>query len=386
MDLLTSNELAGIAGRREGTPAVSLFLPTHRFGSNDTAGDAIRWKNLLSATTDALLERGTSRVDVDALLEPAIALRDQAIEWQHMSDGLAVYLEPGWHRTYRVPFSVPEIATIGDRLTISPLLRATSRGDHFLILTVSQRHVRLLEATRDTVEEVELRDTPTSLRDVVDAPEPRSDTMARSLAGGSSGPAVFYGHGAADEHFKTDETIKFFRQVATGLHEYLAEQDLPLVLVGLDAATATFRDVFPYAHLTHESVRKNPDQLDAEALRSAAWPVVAERVAVAKQALFDRFEALHGTGQASADATKIEEAAGYGRVETLFVAVEPWGWQQEMRETPTVVDLAQPDASTETFARLESTAVATLAARGAVYTVADATTPGGSHVAATFRY
>lgn len=385
MDLLTSNELATIAARQEGGPAVSMFMPTHRFGS-DTAADPIRWKNLLSRTTETLAKRGTSKVDIEALLAPATSLLDNAMSWQHMSNGLAVYLQPGWHRTYRVPFTVPEIATVGDQLTISPLLRATSRGDHFLILAVSQRRVRLLEATRDTVEEVELREVPTSLRDVVDAPEARSDTMARSLAGGSSGPAVFYGHGAADENFKTDETVKFFRQVATGLHEYLADQDLPMVLVGLDAATAIFRDVDTYPHTAADSARQNPDQLDAEALHTAAWPVVDKHFADAKQGLVDRFQALNGTGQATADPARAEEAAGHGRVETLFVAVEPWGWQSEVTDTPAVLDLDQAGSSADSFARLERTAVGTLSGRGEVYTVADATVPGGGQVAATFRY
>lgn len=385
MDLLTSDELATMATRREGRPAVSLFMPTHRFGS-DTAADPIRWKNLLAGATDALLERGFSRTDVVALMAPATALLDDAMSWQYMSDGLAVYLLPGWHRIYRVPFAVPEIATIGDHLSVSPLLRAASRGDHFLILTVSQRRVRLFEATRDTVEEVELRETPTSLRDVIEAPQPRSDTMARSLAGGSSGPAVFYGHGAADENFKSEETAKFFRQVATGLHEYLTDQNLPMVLVGLDATTAIYRDVDTYPHTVHDSVSHNPDQLDAEELHRAAWPVMADRVDATKAALADRFEALHGTGQASADPMKIDEAAEQGRVETLFVAVEPWPWQGDVTGGPVVLDLFDGRDATADFRHVERAAVATLAARGEVYTVAAATVPGGGQLAATFRY
>lgn len=385
MDLLTTNELAAIAARREDRPAVSLFMPTHRFGS-DTAADAIRWKNLLRATHDTLIARGTSRADTEALLAPATSLLDDALAWQYMSSGLAVYLEPNWHRTYRVPFAVPEVATVGDHLAITPLLRATSRGDHYLILTVSQRHVRLLEATRDTIEEVELREVPTDLRDVIEPPEPRSDTMARSLAGGSSGPAVFYGHGAADENFKTEETTKFFRQVATGIHEYLRDQEMPMVLVGLEAATAIFREVNPYPHLTDDSVRQNPDQLDAMALHAASWPVVAEHFAAAKQRLIDRFDELNGTGQASADPARIEEAAAVGRIETLFVAVEPWGWEHETTGTPTVIDLSESGTSEDTFSRLERTAVGTLSGRGEVYTVAAAAAPGGGHVAATFRY
>jgi hypothetical protein len=67
---------------------------------------------------------------------------------RYMSDGLVTFLRPGWHRMFRVPTTVPEVATIGDRFVISPLLRVVTGAAHFLVLTVSQRRVRLLEGCR----------------------------------------------------------------------------------------------------------------------------------------------------------------------------------------------------------------------------------------------
>ncbi len=388
MDLLTGTDLVALASRPETGSTVSLFVPTHRFG-NDTAVDPVRFKNLVSAVEDVLTERGTGPRAVAHLLAPARDLLADAITWQYMSEGLAVYLEPGWSHVHRVPFAVPEVATVGSRPAISPLLRATSRGDHFLILTVSHRRIRLLEATRDRAVEVELRDEiPTTLSDAIEPPEPRSDTMARSLRGGSSGPAVFYGHGAADDSFKSDETTRFFRQVANGLHEYLADQHVPMVLVGLDRATAAYREVARYPYLTAESVDHNPDQLDLEAVHAAAWPIVAQGFLDAREALAARFEALHGTGQASADPDEVAAAANEGRVETLFVAIDPWEWQDGTPASPPVVQLDQSpgDDVSRRFVRLEGTATATLSNGGEVYTVAESAVAGGGKIAATYRY
>lgn len=387
MDLLTSTELGDLAGRDEAHPTVSLFIGTHRYGSG-TSKDPTRWKNLLAATAEALEDRGLGHRGISELLSPARGLLEDAITWQYMSDGLAFFLAPGWHHSHRVPFGVPEVATIGARPAISPLLRATSRGDHFLILTVSQRHIRLLEATRDTAEEVELRDdVPRNLLDAIEPPDPRSDTMARSLAGGSSGPAVFYGHGAADDDFKSEETARFFRQVASGLHEYLVGQHVPMVLVGLERATAMFREMSTYPHLTAQDAHTNPDPLDLEQVHAAAWPLVAEQFRSAREALGDRFQALHGTGQASADPRQILTAAEQGRVETLFVATDPWIWQSPGAGEPLVVDLdASREGTAGEFVRFERTAVATLQTGGEIYTMAAPTVPGGGRIAATFRY
>lgn len=387
MDLLTGSDLDALASRPATDATVSLFVPTHRYGQ-DTAADPVRFKNLVLAVSDALRANGTAPRAVTDLLAPAHALIKDAITWQYMSDGLAVYLEPGWSRTHRVPYAVPEVATIGRAPAISPLLRATSRGNHFLILAVSQRRIRLLEATRDSAEEVELRDdVPTSLLDAIEPAEPRSDTMARSLRGGSSGPAVFYGHGAADDDFKSDETVKFLRQVAAGLHEYLAGQHVPMVLVGLERATSAYRAVARYPHIAESSVTRNPDQLDLGELHAAAWPVVAQGFLDARSGLAARFEALHGTGQASSDPDEITAAAEQGRIETLFVAIDPWAWQDDTPANPPVIRLEAPeDDVARRFVRLERTAAATLASGGEIYTVAEPTVVGGGKVAATYRY
>lgn len=388
MDLLTGADLSALAHRQTTESTVSLFVPTHRSGE-DVAGDPVRFKNLVSATADVLSARGLAPRAVEDLLAPAQALLQDAIAWQYMNDGLAMFLEPGWSQTLRVPFAVPEVATVGDRPAVSPLLRATSRGDHFLILTVSHRHIRLLEATRDDAGEVELRDeVPTSLRDAIAPPEERSGAMARPLRGGTSGPAVFYGHGAADDSFKSDETTRFFRQVATGLREYLADQNVPMVLIGLDRAVARFREVASYNHIVDDSVDRNPDQLDLAELHALAWPVVAQGFLDNRAALAARFEALHGTGQASADPDAVLAAAREGRVETLFVAIDPWVWQDGTPSTPPVIQLDADvgDDVNRRFVRLEETAVATLAAGGEIYTVAEPTVSGGGKIAATYRY
>ena len=156
-------------------------------------------------------------------------LQEDALAWQHMSDGLAMFLRPGWHSSYRVPVSLPELATVGERFVTGPLMRVVTRDSHFLLLALSQRHVRLFEGNMQRLEELELRDVPGSLRAVVEAPQPRADSMARTLSSGGRGGrrAVFYGYGAADGNFKKEEMHEFLRQVANGLGSTSAARACP---------------------------------------------------------------------------------------------------------------------------------------------------------------
>jgi hypothetical protein len=57
MDLLTRADLDLLAGPDEPGTHLSLFLPTHRLGSEDRT-DPLRWKNLLTSTESALSDQG----------------------------------------------------------------------------------------------------------------------------------------------------------------------------------------------------------------------------------------------------------------------------------------------------------------------------------------
>ena len=161
MDLVTSSDLDLLAQRAQPQTHVSLFIPTHAFGAG-VQTDPIRWKNLVTKTESVLTGRGLRAPDIADLLGPAWALYKNDRAWQYMSDGLAMFLRPGWHRMFRVPTNVPQVATIGDRFVIGPLLRIVTSDSHFLVLTLSQRRVRLLEGSPQRVEELELSDSTVS--------------------------------------------------------------------------------------------------------------------------------------------------------------------------------------------------------------------------------
>lgn len=385
MDLLTKVDLDRLA--EPGRPGLhlSLFIPTHPSGV-EAQTDPIRWKNLVSRVERRLVEQGLDAAEVDELLAPAWQLRDDDLAWKYMSDGLAMFLRPGWHRMFRVPVGVPEVASLGDRFVIGPLLPVVTGDTHFLVLTVSQRRVRLLEGSMQRVEELELTEVPTALEDVIQAPESRSDTMALPLSTGSrgSGSAVFYGHGTADEGFKQTQVRSFLRQVADGLRDYLTGRDLPMVLVGLDEMVSAYRDLDGYAHVVDEAVRRNPDELSSAELHSLAWPLAQQVVTRERATAAAQFEQLHGTGRAVNDPIKIEEAARNGRVGTLFLATEPWCWDQ-LGSDVAVVELGRDDA----FAHcelLDRVAVASLSAGARIHAVPAGELPGGGDVAAIYRY
>ncbi len=325
------------------------------------------------------------RPDVEALLAPARDLQENVLAWQYMSDGLAMFLRPDGQRTFRVPAPMPELAAVGNRTVMGPMLRLFAGDERFLLLALSQREIRLMEGSRNTVEQVQLTDVPTSVADAVDPQEPRSDTMTRAAASaGRAGPAVFYGHGAGDRHLKKDEVVRFLRQVSSGLRDVLAGETAPLVLFGLEPLVVTYREVNGYEHLLDEAVVHSSDQLSIGQLHERAWPLVERRLRDARGQVIERFHGLQGTSLVSSDLTTVAEAAADGRVETLFVQADPWCWEQVAGNDPAIVELGSDPRYAE-FEQVDAAAVATLKNGGRVYATSQTVVPD-RQVAAIFRY
>lgn len=382
MELLNRSDLKKLNEQDPAGTHISLFVPTHRFG-DQVETDPLRWKNLLSGVEAELLSHGLDRAEITRLLAPAWELHRDTLEWQNMSAGLAFFIRPDWNACYRLEVEVPTIAMIGDRFVMSPLLPALTDDSQFLVLTVSQRRVRLLRGDHERLSEVELDDVPTDLREFTEPHDPRSNTMTRPVSP-KGGQAVFFGHGAADDHFKKDQVQGFLQQVSNGLQTYLADQHLPMVLVGLEEMLAFYRGVNQYAHLASDEVRSNPDSLTPKQLHEAAWPLINKQFQIKRDTEISRFDQLIGTGKASDVVDEIATAARDGRVDMLFVTEDLWN-PDETPSTPPVVSLGR-NAQFSDWETIDRAATDALTHDGRVYSVPASTMPSKTGIAAIFRY
>jgi hypothetical protein len=168
VDVVRRTDLQRLALGWQG-PCVSVFLPTHRAG-REVEQAPIRLKNLLRQATDVLKSDSVRAPEIDRLLAPLRRLLDNRLFWQYQSDGLALFSRPGWWRSFRVPLDLPELAVMGDdRFHVSPLLPLLAGDGHFFVLALSQNQIRLLEGTRDRVEEVDVFRYPAQADEAIPA-------------------------------------------------------------------------------------------------------------------------------------------------------------------------------------------------------------------------
>jgi hypothetical protein len=352
MDLFNRTDLLELL-QHQTPPCVSLLMPTTRGGQ---AQDLKSWSTRIGEAEERLRELGVRPPDADNLLRPARNLLSEPPFWLNVSNGLAGFLSPGFARFYRVPYSVPDEVLVGSAFHVKPILPLLHGEGRFYLLILSDRDVRLLQCTEQTVHEFDLQS------------EGR-EGLLRGL--GISGDTTKRG------------LLNFFQEVDRRLHPFFESEDKPVLLAGPLDVLKVYRGTNRYQHLLPEDVDCRPDTLTVAQLRDRAWPVVQRYFQDARGKYANLYHQFLGTGHASGDLEQILNSAHQGQVMVLFTALGRAKWGKFDAATGKVEVHERAEANDEDLLNLA--AVHTLAHRGHVYAVAPNDVPGGGLIAALYR-
>lgn len=385
MDMLNNQDLEILLAERAG-PCISLYMPTERMGM-EVQQNPIRLKNLLTQAEEQLRTTEIQPSDQRDLLAPLQQMQDDYDFWQRQSDGLALFAAPNFFAGYRVPLKLDELVTVGDQFHIRLLLPLLSRDQRFFILALSLNQIQLFQATRYSLHEITLNDMATSMDEALrlDDPEKQAQFHTSTSSPGNAGTraAIFHGH-APDEDHKGD-ILRFFRQVDTGVTALLRDEQVPLVLVGVDYLHPLYHEANTYPHLAEHGVEGNPAELGAMTFHTQSWDIVKSRLDAARNDAISQYRALAAQNiRASDDVKTVLPAAAYGRVDILFLArgIQLWGDFDPQAGTTRLYAEAGP-ANVDL---LDMAAAETIKNGGSVYVVEPADMPGETPVSGIFRY
>ncbi len=385
MDVLTLDEIRKLT-RDRGGPRVSLYMPTHRVGT-ETQQDPTRCRNLLREARRSLSDREVSSRQADELLQAADDLAGDRMFWQHQSDGLALFAAPGTFNHYRLPIRFNSLVTVADRFHIKPLLPLLTGDGRFFVLALSQNRVRFFQGSRFNLNPVEdMGNIPGSLKEALGPDDLGSSVQYRTgMSDGRGGhTAIYHGQGYGSEDAKKD-LGRYFSQIDRAVRELLRDDTAPLVLAGVDYLLPIYRESSTHPNLAEGGITGSPDRLSTEELHKAAWELVRGHFRREEETAAARYRAMAGTGLTSDDIRTALVAAFNGRVDSLFVAIGVHQWGVYCEDTATVQLTERDHADSEDL--LDLAAVYTLNNGGTVYAVPKTRIPAeGRAVAALFRY
>ena len=392
MDTLDQKELMRIAGI-SGEWCISIYLPTHRAG-RETQQDPTRLRNLSTQAEERLIEYGVRRPEVEKLMRPVKDLQLDADFWQHQGDGLAVFLSPEFSRTLRLSSQFEELAVVGRKFHIKPLLPLLNGNGQFHILAISLNRIRLFLATRDTLTEVDLSGIPTSIEEALhmDDPEKHLDFHTGSTGTGrpkgspEGRPAIFHGQGTGSKEDDKKDILRFFNYVNEGLGNVIEDREVPLVLVGVDYLLPIYREINSYSRLIQGEVEGSPEGMKEKEMHRRAWELVKPIFEAGRKDALERFERLEGQ-QSDLVTTDLEtavKAAVHGGVDSLLIPVGVQRWGRFVRDKNRITLEEGPGPENEDL--LDLAARQTFLNSGRVFVVRPEELSGGGDLAAILRF
>jgi hypothetical protein len=377
IELLSIDELKELLEGQKGY-CTSMFMPTHRRG-REIEQDPIRFRNLLHRAGDLLIDKGLRSPEAHTLLEPAERLLEDAFFWKQQGDGLAIFLAPGRFYLYRLPLRFEELVVVSHHFHIKPLFPLFAPDGRFFILSIGQRHVRLFQGSKYSLNEIELKDVPPSIEEALKFDEAEKQAQFQKRA------AMFHGQGVGtnDVGYKKN-ILRYFQMVDHGLHTVLRDENAPLVLAGLDHLLAIYREANSYPHTMGEGITANPEDMSTEEIHQQAWSIMRPYFQREQQDAILRYRQMAGTGLTSHYLDEIVKASFQDRIDTLFITsgVQKWGRYDPMMDK--VVIHREMEAGDEDLLDLAS--VQTLLHGGVIYTPEAENMPDGYPVAAVFRF
>lgn len=362
----------------EESPCISLYQPTHR-ANPDKLQDPIRFRNLVREAERSLGEKYRGR-EIRPLLEPFHALADDYQFWTHSRDGMAVLASAGRFEAFQLQRPVKEFVVVANSFHLKPLLRMVQSADRYQVLCLDQHEVKLLEGNRDTLDEMDAGDMPTTIQAALGDQLTESQ---RRIAYNAE-PAVFHGRGGKSDEMEKDRE-RFFRFIDREvLDRFSRPSGLPLILAALPEYHTEFRRLSQNPFLQPQGVEKHSAALNVDQLRTEVWRVVEPMYLARLARMIEDYGTATAQGRATSDLSDAARAAVAGRIGILLIEAD--------RVIPGRFDPATGQISQDRLAdpevgdMLDDLAEAVLRTGGEVVVVPAQRMPLASGLAATFRY
>jgi len=295
--MMNRSDLRQLQGVNE-YPSLSILLPTHRTAP-DNQQDPIRVKNLVAEAKNRLLGEFSQRE-----MEPLFTKLDglvEGLDYEHLLDGLALYVNKEIVQSFVVPFTLTERVVIDPTFATRDLVFAMNRTPRYRVLALSEKDTRLFEGAGATLEEIQGGGFP----------------IRHEGAGGAT--RLPGGQGVNTSAQRDEAHRDFFRAADEKFGKLQAEDKLPLVVAGVERYLAFFREVSRHTADIAGTLEGNYDKTSEHDLAKLVWPILETSMAARRAQALERLDAAVGAQKYSSSIGEVWRMAKEGRGDTLLV-------------------------------------------------------------------
>lgn len=374
----------------DGGVVVTLLLPMERKGVKSRK-NYIVFKNAVKNAEGMLNDEQRDSGEIGKVLKQLREFENKNSEfWQTQQNGLAmVVCESGKLTVFKTPFPLEEFVSVGKRPRLGRLMPLTDEL-RFYILAIDLNELRLFEATRWDVDEINLEHCPSSLDVTLKYNDPEKSlqhhSSGSSTGTGSKVDAIHHGQGGGTDDTKSKSIRRYFEAIDKNLASHFDDLSIPLVLFGQDSEVGNYREVNSYSHLHEDDIRFNPSNQSGDDLEKRILDWVREQADIGVKKSIGRLHSHIGQGQGSVAFRDVIKAAFTGQVDTLFVKKGATHYGTYDPDSHTVTSHDSDTAGTEDNELIEEAVMQVSASGGSVRYLAAEDISVKADIAAAFRF
>lgn len=265
---MTRKELLQLQSHKS-YPSITITLPTHRTFP-DNKQDPILLDDLIKQARERLLAE-FKEDEVQDLLGRLDELAAQ-IDHQYNKDGLVLFVSREVSSFHRLPFSVEPRVVVDETFYTRDLVFALNRSQPYWLLALSEKTTRLFHGTRSDLFEI--------------------------VGGGF--PMNYEGPGHTEplpggfgiEPSKRFEAYleRYFRDVDEAFDAHWKEDQIPLVVAGVEPHLAMFRQVSQHSDHIIATLLGSYDETPVHELGEKAWEVVQQALDQRRRTYLEKLE------------------------------------------------------------------------------------------------
>jgi Bacterial archaeo-eukaryotic release factor family 3 len=248
--------------KAKGETCVSIIIPTHPL-SYERRGDKIELKKAVRDAKDELIRHVTYEQfqTYEAVLEEWV----KKVDYTRNLEGLGMFVSPSVNVLFKFPFPVKEKIVVSNSFEIRDVAYTESFAAPYYVLVLSEKNVRLLRGSLDTLVEIEDENFPDVYEDDHEYQKPNRSSSYAS----QSTVQTYEGDKSVVVKMRTGQ---FFRVIDKRLTTYLVDEKTPLIIVAPNEEIALFEHKSKHQKNITGKIKGNYTFLNESQLAELVFP------------------------------------------------------------------------------------------------------------------
>lgn len=281
-------------------PSVSILMPTHRHHPENQQ-DKIRLKNLISEAEKRLLSE-FKKSEIRSLLEKLHKVVDR-IDFQYLSDGLAIFMNNYFGSHYCLNFPLKERMLIDKNFAIRDIVFAINRSQPYLILIISDKIIRLFTSVRKELTEITDSGFPFKNKFYISEKDNLSESENDRII-----PNI--------EH----ERI-YLREADNLLKDVITNEQISIAILAVTQKISLFSEISNYSDNIVVAINGNYEHSNIQDISEMVWSEMKKAFAFRREKVLKELEKAIGINKYATGIDEVWKLAMEGRGKILLTEI-----------------------------------------------------------------